>query len=150
MKHYIILFCVIFIFLSPAAAQTGCLVNTDDVYLDKKRIGLLGSLVDILFGSKTIYNENGAIDPRETACVAGSKNLYSTSNPINNCMVCPQGVALGGLLGTTILGCVNNVELNGTLVTRSVVACNLDDYSWTLGAAAGLLGVFVIRRRNKL
>jgi len=32
----------------------------------------------------------------------------------------------------------------------TVVDCNLDDYSWTLGAAAGLFGVFVIRRRNKL
>lgn len=149
MKRYILLFSILFIVLSSAAAQTGCLVNTDDVYLDKKRIGLLGSLVDILFGTKIIYDENGAIDPRETACISNSKNLYSTSNPVNNCMVCPEGVLLGGLLGTSILGCNNNVELNGTLVTKSIVGCNLDDHSWLFGAAAGLFGILIIRKRNK-
>lgn len=42
------------------------------------------------------------------------------------------------------------VSLTGTEVTYDVLNCNLDDYSWALGLGAGVFGVLVIRRRNKL
>jgi hypothetical protein len=70
---------------------------------------------------------------------------------------CPRAVNIvpvnGGLGLTTCVANGNLLPL-GTVVNYDrldpPVQCDLDDYTWTFGAAAGLFGVFVIRRRNKL
>lgn len=51
----------------------------------------------------------------------------------------------------SILGIVtcNDCLVGERVEYTTTLECNLDDYSWTLGAAAGLFGVFIIRRRNK-
>jgi len=78
-------------------------------------------------------------------------NAYSTTCPDGSTsatqVYLPSSSGSGTctvLLGTTVVafGVIRN--------SYTITNCNLDDYSWTLGAAAGLFGIFVIKRRNKL
>jgi len=70
---------------------------------------------------------------------------------------CPRAtniVPVSGGLGLTTCVANGNLLPLGTVVNYDrldpPVQCNLDDYTWALGAAAGFFGIFIIRKRNKL
>jgi hypothetical protein len=79
--------------------------------------------------------------------------VYSDSNPYLTTGACPGRVnytldpAGRRCVNASLLGLISLSE-RGYIV--NYYPCSLDDYSWSLGAAAGLFGILVIRRRNKL
>jgi len=114
------------IFLSyPAKAQNGCLLPNNIVYTS-------GTLINIL-GFQT-FSRGGVKVPLAPN--------YCSWTPLTGttCYVC-----------ATITGLVcTDMETKGIRSTNfQMVECNLDDHSWVFGAAAGVFGLFVIRRRNK-
>lgn len=66
-----------------------------------------------------------------------------TASSTVSCNVC------FGSINALALLCVGGPVLSGQQAVYTMVQCNLDDYSWTFGAAASIFGIFVIRRRNK-
>lgn len=76
-----------------------------------------------------------------------SSNYCSwTSASTVPCTVCFGTINAVGLL------CVGAgaTTVNGREGTFTMVECDLDGQAWFFGAAAGLFGIFVIRKRNKL
>ena len=143
MKSYIILFFLLFLFSTPRAfAQTGCLISsTGNVYTTPDDVGLVNFLLIAIFGGVAAYKST-PYEPQYSACVSESRTQWTaTASP---CRVCPGGYNILNL----VTGC-SGTALDGSIATKSTVYCNLDDYTWTLGAIAGLFGVLVIRRRNK-
>jgi hypothetical protein len=72
---------------------------------------------------------------------------------------CPGWISSASVTNTGAKCAINTVSVLGIgllaqdigdEVTYNFILCDLDGYTWTFGAAAGLFGVFVIRRRNKL
>jgi hypothetical protein len=125
MKYYVIIFSFFLILCCSLKANAidGCLLPDNRVYTFQ---GLLG------------FYSAGTSTPL-------SNNYCSwTPQTGSQCKVCN---GLLDILGTCLIG----TYTNGVHSTNfQMVQCNLDDYTWTFGAAAGLFGVFVIRRRNKL
>lgn len=108
-------------------SANGCLLSDNKVYTYKPLL------------SATMYNSSPAISLSDNYCTW-------TPESTTDCSVCFNGLinALGLCIG------LGSNTADGKSGIFTMVECNLDDYSWTLGAAAGLFGVFVIRRRNKL
>jgi hypothetical protein len=89
-------------------------------------------------------------------------NIYEASNPLFTDVSCSTSwVNSYTVIGSCIyghptgipivLGVCNDCLGDGELVNyTTTLECNLDDYSLPLAAAASFLGIFVIRRRNKL
>ena len=145
MKGYALLLLTILFYCSPLAAQTGCLVNTNStVYTVQDNSGIINAVLAIVFGGNPVYQASPN-EPSVSACIANSQKIWTPTT--QNCTVCPLGYSFN-FLGV-VTGCETTTYI-GKVANSSVVYCNLDDYSWTLGAAAGLFGVFIIRRRNKL
>jgi hypothetical protein len=144
MKHArnIVLTILLAIYSCSSFAQTGCLVSTGNVYTSPDNVGLVNFLLIAIFGGVAAYKPT-PFEPQYSACVSESRTQWTaTSSP---CRVCPSGYNVLNLL----TGC-SGTSLDGSIANKSTVYCDLDDHSWILGAAAGLFGVFVIRRRNKL
>ncbi|MBO9673035.1 MAG: hypothetical protein J7577_06300 [Sphingobacteriaceae bacterium] len=131
----------ILIFLIPTfsyaqGSATGCLItdggaNNNKVYTSKT--------VNLLTGGYALYNNAPSISLSTDYC--SWQTVSATGNTCGVCSllgVCALGVC--ACLGTTSYGFEGEFNM---------VACNLDDYTWTLGAAAGLFGIFIIRNRNK-
>lgn len=79
------------------------------------------------------------MEPQISSCVNNSQTKWVAAS--GGCRVCPGGYALSAT------GC-NGTTLDGTIATKSIVHCNLDDYTISLAAVAGIFGLFVIRRRK--
>ncbi|WP_230148358.1 hypothetical protein [Pedobacter sp. Bi27] len=123
MKYYIVAFSLFLMFYSiKANAVDGCLLPNNRVYTFQ---GLLG-----FYSSAT-----------STPLASDFCSWTPTTGP--SCSVCNGPL---DFLGTCLIGTYTNGIYSNNF---QMVLCNLDDYSWTLGAAAGIFGVFVIRRRNK-
>ena len=135
-----VLLVILFICTSKLSfSAEGCMVGTT-VYPNFAGYNSI-SLFPLTLGTKTFY----VTSPYSTIVQTcpGWVNINSSGG------ICfygnPSiGIPLGGYPLAICVGCPT-----GTLVDYTYVICNLDDYSWTLGAAAGLFGVFVIKRRNK-
>jgi hypothetical protein len=128
MKYYLIGLLFLMLFnLRVRAAETGCLIPNNVIYKQGTVLNILGAQV---------YERTGA-----TATLPAN---YCSWTPTSGttCYVCNTLLALGICLDTATQGYYS--------ANFNIVQCNLDDYTWTLGAAAGLFGVFVIRRRSKL
>lgn len=88
------------------------------------------------------------------ACFSGTSSTNKT------CFACENGGKVILAVGATPLLYVVTCEggllglgygaTRGTYYSEYVLECNLDEYTWTLGAAAGIFGIFIIRKRNKL
>lgn len=114
--------------LSAIAQGTvdGCLLSDNLVYTDYT--SLLGA---------RLYSSSPSSSLSANYC------SWTASSTVS-CNVC------FGSINALALLCVGGPVVGGQRGVYTMVECNLDDYSWTLGAAAGLFGVFIIRRRNKL
>lgn len=127
--------------LFAQGSATGCLVSSNQiVYTQKVDIALLNSILALLFGSNPVYSSTQQT-PLSSQCGTWNPTVTGT-----NCRVCP-GDNYTYTLGL-ISGC-NVSYLPGYEGTFTMVDCNLDDHSWLFGAAAGLFGIFIIRKRNK-
>lgn len=120
-------------------AAEGCMVGTT-VYPNFAGYNTV-SLIPLSLGTKSFY----VTSPLSTVIgtCPGYVNINSSGgscfygNPT-------LGVNLGGYQIAVCVGCPS-----GTLVDYTYVECNLDDHSWLFGAAAGLFGILIIRKRNK-
>lgn len=120
----LILICLPAIFSFAQGTVDGCLLSDNRVYTSYT--SLLGA---------RLYSDS--------PYTALSTNYCSwTASSTVSCDVCFGSINVLALL------CVGSVS-SGQRAVYTMVECNLDDYTWTFGAAAGLFGIFVIRRRNK-
>ncbi|WP_162799967.1 hypothetical protein [Pedobacter jeongneungensis] len=131
---------ILFFFISKlSSADEGCLVGTT-VYPNFAGYNSV-NLIPLSLGTKSFYTTSpfsttiGTCPGWVNINSSGGTCLYG--NPT-------LGLNLGGFQIAVCAACPT-----GTLVDYTFINCNLDDYSWTFGAAAGLFGIFVIRRRNK-
>lgn len=130
MKKLKLLFIILSLLAIPFAgkSQTGCYVASEN---------------KIYFPVVSVLTLNVALlsNSYPTTCPAGSTSATQVYTPS------PTGsTACSIVLSLTDLTILNGGVIRGYTITN----CNLDDYSWTLGAAVGLFGIFVIKRRNKL
>lgn len=141
MKGFIC-FCLLLFCTCISNAQTnGCQVGST-VYTSVDDLGFLDNTIRLLFGTRLAY-KNSPTEPQTSSCVNNSQTKWVTAN--GGCRVCPGGYAFS--IGGT--GC-NGTALDGFIVTKSFVYCNLDDYTFPLAAVASAFGVFMIRSRKIL
>ncbi|WP_167293120.1 MULTISPECIES: hypothetical protein [unclassified Pedobacter] len=94
-----------------------------------------------VLGSSQLYNKSPSTSLSANYC------SWTPSSTASSCVICD------GTLGVDLFGikiCLLGSFRYGSEGTFTMVECNLDDHSWLLGAAAGLFGLLIIRRRNKL
>jgi hypothetical protein len=132
MKAVKLILLFLLFFNAIGKAQTGCLI-AGRVYHPQIGTAVLTLPLGLLI---PVYDVNQSYSTSVGSCPG-----WVTTGPPGQ--RCGNGTAP---LGIVILGNSNGVEVTYS----SIINCNLDDYSWPLATAAGLLGIFVIRRRNKL
>jgi len=113
-------------------SATGCMIPSEQIVYPN-------SALKVLSNGNAIYLDTSprSLDPNYC--------YWTPPSTASQCTVC---AGLGACVLNICL-CVGG-QKSGYVGDFTMVECNLDGYSWTLGAAAGLFGVFVIRRRNKL
>ena len=127
--------------VTAQGSATGCLIPSTNIVYQTKENALVNDILKLLLGGNDSYLYSSG--------VALSSNYCSwTPTPTGsfNCGVCTNYTFFLGLVN----GCQSGAMLEGYAGTYTMVECNLDDHSWLLGAAAGLFGLFIIKRRNKL
>ncbi|WP_124560879.1 hypothetical protein [Pedobacter sp. KBW01] len=140
MKFLLIIVVIISICTSRRVfAAEGCLVGST-VYPDFAGYNSV-SLIPLALGTKTFY-VTSPYSTIEQTC-PGWVNINSSGG---TCLYGSPtlGLVLGGYQVTVCVACPT-----GTLVDYTYINCNLDDHSWLFGAAAGLFGIFIIRKRTK-
>jgi len=122
-----------------ALAAEGCLVGST-VYPDFAGYSTV-NLIPLSLGTKIFY-VTSPYSTIEQTC-PGWVNINSSGG---SCIYGSPtlGLNLGGFQIAVCVACPT-----GTLVDYTYVTCNLDDNSWLFGAAAGLFGIFIIRKRTK-
>jgi hypothetical protein len=144
MKGFVFLVLILFgSFCSYAqGTATGCLIPSSKIVYQNKEGFLINEILKLLLGGNDSYAYSSGIPLSSNFC-------FWTPTPTGSvsCGVCTNYTLN---VFNVVTGCQAGAMLQGYVGTYTMVQCNLDDYSWTLGAAAGLFGVFVIRRRNKL
>lgn len=142
MKSFLSFFILLFLFSPLAKAATGCKViggNTIYPTYDTFLLGVLIGGVNIGIPSY-IYKPSSPL-LTDMSCVIPWVNTYTVTG------TCKYGTPEIPVLSLVAV-CTNCVD--GELVDyTTTVECNLDDHSWLFGAAAGLFGIFIIRKRNK-
>jgi len=123
-------------------SATGCLITSSNVVYTNKEGFLINEVLKLLLGGNDSYAATSGVPLSSNYC-----SWTPTPTGTINCGVCTNYSL--NVLGL-VTGCQSGALLQGYAGTYTMVECNLDDYSWTLGAAAGLFGVFVIKRRSKL
>jgi len=126
-------------------AVEGCLVNGNELFTAPPQ-----SVIDIsVFSNLHVF---GGTSQAANNCISGTT--------AGTCYVCDGGrrvfavVDVGGLLYTVTCvpgGFVLPVTAakSGTYYSNYLLQCNLDDYSLPLVVTTGILGLFVVRKRNK-
>jgi hypothetical protein len=144
MKNFTSFFILFFLFSPSLNAATGCKVPGSNIIYPNSNYYLLGVKVNgVTIGvGQNVYNLTSPVYT-DVSCVVPWANSYQ----LTGSGVCIYGSpAVAVPLVVSLCGdCVYGELVDYTTTTE----CNLDDYSWTLGAAAGFFGIFVIRRRNK-
>jgi hypothetical protein len=145
MKFLVTLLIIISTCFKITFAAEGCLIGSQ-LYT----VGATPAVGVVLATDLQVY-----VPPSVTtdACFSG------TSSTVKACFACVNGGSVILVVGATPLLYIVTCEggflglgygaTRGTYYSDYVLECNLDDYSWTFAAAAGLFGVFVIKRRNK-
>ncbi|RNL51117.1 hypothetical protein [Pedobacter jejuensis] len=141
MKRLKLVLLILFaLWFQKSFAQTGCLVASNStVYTSVDNSTLAAILANIL--GNPVYSPTPN-EPSVSACVSNSQFRWVGIVTPQSCRVCPGGY---NALGT---GC-NGASLNGTIANRTVVQCNLDDYSWAFGSIASIFAFIMIRRTRK-
>lgn len=146
LKLLIVCLFVCILFVEKARAADGCRISGGSLIYTSSNSYLLGvdlgSGLSLALGGK-IYKLSPTINSTVSCTIPWAKIVDPPV--INGCIYGNPSISVPGV-SAVCLTCQYGDLVNYT----STVECNLDDYSWALGAAAGLFGVFVIRRRNKL
>lgn len=126
-----------------SSAQSGCLVaaNNDTVYTERENSGLVNAVLSIVFGGNPVYKPNPS-EPSTSACISFSQTKWLATT--QNCTVCPAGYSYN------FLGAVNGCQTTtyvGKVANKTIVQCDLDDYSWLFATATGAFGFLFIRRQ---
>ena len=130
------------LFSIRSSAQSGCLVATNNtVYTTQENNALVNAVLASIFGGDPVYKPSPN-EPSISACVSNSQTKWVVT--AQNCTVCPNGYA--GVAGVVVTGCQTTTYF-GKVASRTIVQCDLDDYSWLLATAAGTLGFLFIRRQ---
>ncbi|WP_343523783.1 hypothetical protein [Pedobacter sp.] len=121
-------------------AAEGCLVGST-VYPDFAGYSSV-NLIPLSLGTKTFYVTSPYSTIQDTC--PGWANINSSGG---SCIYGNPtlGANLGGFQIAICVSCPT-----GTLVDYTYIPCNLDDHTWFLGAAIGLFGILIIRKRTKL
>lgn len=135
LKHYLIVF--ISILYYNANAAEGCVLNSF-VYATRAP-----TVLDVsILGSNKVFSNVGT-----------ASNNCNTGAAVGTCSVCLQGgtVVSINVAGLPVIFCNkgfldNYAPTPGAYYTNYILQCNLDDYSWALGASAAALGLIVIRK----
>jgi len=136
-----ILVFTILIFLSKVTlAEEGCLVG-NTVYPNIAGYSSV-NLIPLLLGTKIFY-ATSPYSTSEQTCPGWAHVNSSTGSCIYGTPT--LGANLGGYQVAICVSCPT-----GTLVDYTYINCDLDGDTLLFGAAAGLFGIFVIRKRNKL
>lgn len=134
-------FFISLIFISEfALGAEGCVVNSQ-VHLTRAPTNLELSVL----GSNKVFSE-----------VSIPSNNCNVGSSLGSCSACLSGgsVINVNLIGIPVIVCSrgglfgNYTPTPGFYYTNYIVQCNLDDYSWALGASAAALGLIVIRKRK--
>ncbi len=146
MKGYLLAIILLFTLnpLSVTAQGTvnGCLITSSNVVYTDKEGFLINEVLKLLLGGNDSYAATSGVPLSSNYC-----SWTPTPTGTINCGVCTNYSL--NVLGL-VTGCQSGALLQGYAGTYTMVQCNLDDHSWVLGAAAGLFGLFIIKRRNKL
>jgi len=109
-------------------SEEGCLISSDNkVYTGYTE----------LLGARLYSNSSSTM-------LSNNYCTWTSSSTVP-CTVCFGTINALGLLCVGI----GAYTVSGQQGTFTMVECNLDGHSWLFGAAAGLFGIFIIRRRNK-
>lgn len=130
--YLLILICLPNICSFAQGSATGCLVPFYNRVYTSNTLEILGT--------SQLFNNSPSIGLSSNYC------SWTPSSTSASCVICD------GVLGVDLAGikvCLLGQFRYGSQGTFTMVECDLDDYSWTFGAVAGLFGVFVLRRRNK-
>ncbi|WP_316832749.1 hypothetical protein [Pedobacter aquatilis] len=143
MKNLKVLLLILFLLVAEKSfSAVGCKVIGGTTIYPTYNTYLLGVIVNgINIGIPSdVYWLNNPISTNVSCTVAWANNYQVTGS----CVYGTPAVALPPLVSV----CTNCVA--GELVNyTTTLQCNLDDYSWALGAtAAGLGFVFIRRRKN--
>lgn len=142
-----IFLCILIVLLAASLsikAQTGCLIPTGQVYTVPE-----GSLVNVVLAALLLGPGYKGTPVNQYSDCTNFSQTYYAPNTSMNCRVCPTTAGFTVVVPGVLVTC-GVTPVDGKIATATIIPCNLDDYSWTLGAAAGIFGIFVIRRRNKL
>jgi len=125
------------------AQSSGCLIaSTGTVYTTPDDVGLVNALLIAIFGGVKAYKSTPTT-ASVSACVSLKQTVWVAGT--SPCRVCPSGYNVLNL----ITGCRSS-SLEGFVAAPQIINCNLDEYSWSLGTAAGIFGLIIIRRKNLL
>ena len=114
-------------------------------------------LIGCEIGSTIYTTLNGNLDVGVTVVVPITVSVRNYDNPALSTLpnACPRAtniIPLNGGLAVTLCVANGNLLPLGRTVTYTrldpPVQCDLDDYSWALGASAAALGLIVIRKRK--
>jgi len=102
-----------------------------------------------LIGGNTLYTTPGLV---VTVVLVGDVRTYSGPTVPISPPSCPRATNIKPITGVGILKlCLVGLAI-GDIVTYDMlnppIQCDLDDYSWALGASATALGLIVIRKRK--
>lgn len=138
-----ILLILFMLFSVRSSAQSGCLVasNNNTVYTQVEDSGLVNAVLSLVFGGNPVYKPNPN-EPSISNCVSNSQTKWVPTT--QNCTVCPGGYSYS-VLGL-VTGC-QTTTYTGKVASKTIVQCDLDDYSWLLATAAGACGFLFIRRQ---
>ncbi|WP_156131413.1 hypothetical protein [Pedobacter kyungheensis] len=122
-------------------SATGCLIPSQNIVYQTPEDALVNAVLKLLLGGNPSYSAASGVSLSSNYC-------SWTPNPSGsfNCGVCTTYTF--NILGL-VNGCQSGALLEGYVGTYTMVECNLDDHSWLFGAAAGVFGIFIIRKRNK-
>lgn len=136
---------IISLFTSKLLAAEGCLVGSTVYYsfVGYATIDVVVLPPSITIGKKVFRNDLG-YSTIPNACPGWASSITNTNV---DCLYGPVTVAVN-VAGLPLAVCVGCPQ--GKIVNFTYLNCPLDDYSWAFGASAAVLGIFVIKKRNKV
>ena len=140
----LICFLFAFTFINDAFSQSGCLISSNNTVYTQTEPVLINDVLRLLLGGNPSYTSTSGIGLAPNFC---SWSPIS-SGPVN-CGVCLEYNISVVVLVPVVTGCKAGKLLNGHIGNYTMVQCNLDDYNLSWVAVSGILGLLIIRQRNK-
>ena len=148
MKKLVFLFGVfVLLFNHLSKAAVGCKVPGGSTIYTSYTYYLLGVKLSggsVIGVNSNVYHLAPSLSTN-VSCSTSWVNSYSLVSSGNDCIYGSPAVAV-----PLVISLCNDCVWGDLVNYTTTIECNLDDYSWALGLGAGVFGVFVIKRRNKL